>query len=96
MLKILVIPREISCFPRHELGCEMLRDQWSGVASRKSHKRCKGSDKQPQAASLTVLREGNELKDWMLKQPVKTKSCSSIQILLRLKIVENKRKNLNF
>ena len=26
-------------------------------------------------ASLTVLVEGGELKDWMLEQPVRTKGC---------------------
>ena len=32
---------------------------------------------QNRAASLAVLGEGSEFKNWMLEQPVKTKCCSS-------------------
>ena len=40
MVKILATPREILCFPRQGFGWEALGDQWHGIASRKSHKRC--------------------------------------------------------
>lgn len=46
----------------------------------------------PWVASLTVLGEGGELKDWMLEQPVRTKGCfkylvSPKEVLLRAKLL---------
>ena len=83
MVKILTTPREIIGFPREGLRWETLADQWSGMASRKSRKCCTVSDRFLQVASLAVLGGGDELKNWMLEQPVTTKCCSNIQFLLR-------------
>ena len=62
MLKILVTPKEIVCFPRQGLRWEAVGDQWSGMASHMSHKCYTVSSRLPRAASLTVLGEGSELK----------------------------------
>ena len=45
------------------------------MASRKSPKGCTASGRLPRAASLTVLGEGDGLKNWMFEQPLKTKGC---------------------
>ena len=62
MLKLLVTPREILCFLRQGLERKALGDQWSDMASCKSHKRCTVSGELPHAVSLTVLGKGGELK----------------------------------
>ena len=72
MLKLLATPRESICFPRQGLEWEEICDQWSGMASHKSFKCWTVSGGLPQAASLTVLGERGELKNWVLEQPVKT------------------------
>ena len=78
MVKILATPREILCFPKQGLGWEALADQWSGMASRKSPKCCTEIGRFPWAVSSTVLGERDELKHWVLEQPVKTNGCSGI------------------
>ena len=40
MVEILSTLRETLCFPRKGLGWEALGDQWSSMASHKSHKVC--------------------------------------------------------
>ena len=62
-------------------GREALGDRWSGMLSNKSHKCSTVSGRLPLLASLTVLKEESKLKKQMLKQPVKTRSYSSIQFL---------------
>ena len=77
MLKILVTPREIVCFPRQGLRWEAVGDQWSGMASHMSHKCYTVSSRLPRAASLTVLGEGSELKNWIPEQPEKANSIQA-------------------
>ena len=82
MVKRLATPKKIICFPRQGLQREALGDQWSGMVSRKSHKYTV-SGMLPPTVSLILLGQGSELKNWMLEQPEKTKSASSIQFLLK-------------
>ena len=64
--------REILCFPREGLGWEALVESLFIsllVAQASSFLIC--SLPLTQLASLTVLGEGSELKNWMFEQPVK-------------------------
>ena len=40
MAKILATPKVTICFPKKGLGWEALGNQWSNIASQKSHKGC--------------------------------------------------------
>ena len=83
MVKILTTSREILCFSRQGYGWEALGDQQSGMRCCKSHKCCIVRVSLPNVAELTQLGEGNEVKNYILKEPVKTKGCLSIQFPLR-------------
>ena len=74
MLRILVTPRKSYA----SLG--WIGSIWRGMVSPKSRRCCKVKGKVTSVASLTVLRRGVELKDWMLDQ---IKSCLTMRFLWR-------------
>ena len=78
------------------VGWEVLGDQWSGMTSRKPHKHCAVNGRVPKVSCMTVFGKGSELKNWIFKQPVNSKGCSSIQFFLRELYKEYKKVLLSF
>ena len=65
------------------LGWELPGDQWHGIASRKSHGCCIVSGNVPSVASLTVLGERGELKNWMFEQQMKKEEMLRLPVFLK-------------